>query len=79
MMRSVRGQKLQNTIIQMDRHHYEDCTFTRCVLVFSGKIFSWMNCQFVDCRISFEVSTMSEQTQRSLFSQGNLVKSATLS
>ncbi len=52
-MKVIAEQALKDTVLQMDDHHFEDCTITQCLLVFSGGDFSWTNCKFVNCQIRF--------------------------
>ena len=52
-MKVIADQELESTVLQMDGHHFENCTITQCVLVFSGGDFSWTNCKFVNCQIRF--------------------------
>ncbi len=52
-MKVIAEQTLKDTVLQMDDHHFEDCTITQCILVFSGGDFSWTNCKFVNCQIRF--------------------------
>ena len=52
-MKVIAEQALKDTVLQMDDHHFEDCTITQCILVFSGGDFSWTNCKFVNCQIRF--------------------------
>ncbi len=52
-MQVIAEQALKDTVLQMDDHHFEDCTITQCILVFGGGDFSWTNCKFVNCKIRF--------------------------
>ncbi|MFQ5930711.1 MAG: hypothetical protein ACE5MK_13545 [Acidobacteriota bacterium] len=52
-MKVIANQDLKSTVVQMDDHHFENCTLTRSVLVFSGGDFSWKNCRFENCQIRF--------------------------
>ncbi len=50
-MKLISDQVLKNTVINIDDYSFEDCTFIRCTLVFSGRTFEMPNCRIVDCRI----------------------------
>ena len=49
----ISGNTETDTIIQMDGHHFENCTFTNCILAYSGGDFSWLNCSFDRCQLRF--------------------------
>ena len=52
-MKVVSNKTETDTIIHMDDHHFENCKFTSCVLVYSGGDFSWLNCSFDRCQLRF--------------------------
>jgi len=52
-MKVIADQELENTVLQMDGHHFENCTIIQCILIFSGGDLSWTNCKFVKCQIRF--------------------------
>lgn len=50
-MQVIANQNLAGTVVQMDGHHFENCSISNSVLVYSGGDFSWTNCQFGNCQI----------------------------
>jgi hypothetical protein len=50
-MQVTANQNITGSVVQMDGHHFENCSVTNCVLVYSGGDFSWTNCQFANCQI----------------------------
>lgn len=50
-MELIANQNIKDQIIQLDNHHFENCTVTNCVLVFSGGDFSWTNSHFTSCQL----------------------------
>ena len=48
-MKVISNQDLKNTVINIDGHYFENCTFTGCTLLFSGRAFEIKNCRIVDC------------------------------
>jgi len=50
-MEVISDQELKGTVVQIDEHHFENCHFIQCVLVFGGGDFSWKNCKFENCQI----------------------------
>jgi len=52
-MKVIIDEHLENTTVQIDGNHFENCIISQCVLIFGGGDFSWMNCKFVNCQIRF--------------------------
>ena len=50
-MKVIADQNMEDTVVQMDGHHFENCTITRSVLIFGGGDFSWTNSRFINCQI----------------------------
>ena len=50
-MQVVANQNITGSVVQMDGNHFENCSITDSVLVYSGGDFSWTNCQFANCQI----------------------------
>ncbi len=48
-MKIIANQILKNAVINIDDHYFENCTFTGCTLLFSGRVFEIKNCKIVDC------------------------------
>ena len=48
-MKVIANQDLKNTVVNIDDHYFENCTFTGCTLLFSGRVFEIKNCKIVDC------------------------------
>jgi hypothetical protein len=48
-MKVIANQDLKNTVVNIDDHYFENCTFTGCTLLFSGRGFEIKNCKIVDC------------------------------
>lgn len=47
----IANQNVTGTVMQMDGHHFENCSIANSVLIYAGGDFSWTNCQFVNCQI----------------------------
>ena len=50
-MQVTANQNITGSVVQMDGHHFENCTIANSVLVYGGGDFSWTNCQFAQCQI----------------------------
>ena len=52
-MKLIANEEIKAQVVQIDNHHFENCTIVQSVLVFSGGDFSWTNCRFANCQIRF--------------------------
>ena len=50
-MQVTANQNISGSVVQMDGQHFENCSISNSVLVYSGGEFSWTNCQFANCQI----------------------------
>ena len=51
-MKIIENENQINTTLVIDDKAFINCSFTNCVLVYSGNHdCQWVNCQLVDCRI----------------------------
>jgi hypothetical protein len=48
-MKVVVDQNLKNTVVNLDDHSFENCTFTGCTFVYTGRTFEIRNCRIFDC------------------------------
>ena len=54
MMTTIIKQKFNNEVITVDETHFEECVFDNCLLLFSGKNYSFFNCSTIGgskCRL----------------------------
>jgi hypothetical protein len=55
-MQLIENQVASGKTIALDEHHFVNCTFTNCDLVYSGGDWAWANTKFENCRFSFSGS-----------------------
>ncbi len=50
-MKTVANQNLKDTTIKMDEHCFVNCTFSECILLFSGGDFGLVDCRITNCEV----------------------------
>jgi hypothetical protein len=52
-MTPVENARFSEATIAMDGKYFMNCTFTKCILVFTGEDCEWMNTSFAECSFRF--------------------------
>lgn len=50
-MKYVHDRKESGTVVILDDHHFVNCEFTDCQVLYAGGDFAWANTRFVNCNI----------------------------
>jgi hypothetical protein len=74
-MRVLKGQTIENDVVDMDDTYLVNCKLKNCELFYSGKEFAWKNTQFDSCPVRLLGSA--RNTQSLLKSLGLLKAAAT--
>lgn len=55
-MQLVENQVVSGKSVAIDEHHFVNCKYSNCDVIYSGGDYAWTNTKFENCRFSFSGS-----------------------